>query len=411
MYMRKIRKITPMLVLLFFVLPSVSSAAALTQQQSASLIAVVQSSPGTPASAFVSLITAFSNITTAQAASLITVIQAAPGVPANSFVNLLTSFTVDTPTTSVVTPGATTQTQTSIIQISSINITPTVTSAKIEWQTNKLTESKIFLSGSGFSSKVYSSESGISTRHSVFVDGLNSNTDYTYEIEVISNSNFVKKIGGFKTPGRMVTNLIIKLGSSNPLGSNCGGIRILAYTEDQSGVFLPGVPVTFTNPETKETTTAISQISNEPGKVAVADFSYTPQAHAHITKNQTVRISAGSIEKQLTVTLGETSWEEIPPTMKNIMLNNNATWLDTLSGQQINEKNYLGQDVSYSLDKNVWGSVWEFVEMATTTYPAAEHIDRLKKKGYTKSTAWFSKLALSSGGTYRYFDPNTGMCI
>ena len=114
MDMRKIRKITPMLVLLFFILPTVSSAAALTQQQSASLIAVVQSSPGTPASAFVSLITAFSNITTAQASSLIIVVQAAPGVPANAFVNLLTSFTVDTPATSVVTPATITQTQTSI---------------------------------------------------------------------------------------------------------------------------------------------------------------------------------------------------------------------------------------------------------------------------------------------------------
>jgi len=81
---------------------------ALTQQQSTSLIAVVQSSPGTPASAFVSLITAFSNITTNQATSLITVVQSAPGVPANAFVNLLTSFTVDTPatqSTNTVTPA------------------------------------------------------------------------------------------------------------------------------------------------------------------------------------------------------------------------------------------------------------------------------------------------------------------
>lgn len=91
------KKITATLAILFFILPSVSSAAALTQQQSTSLIAVVQSSPGTPASAFVSLITAFSNITVNQATSLITVVQAAPGVPANAFVNLLTSFTVDTP--------------------------------------------------------------------------------------------------------------------------------------------------------------------------------------------------------------------------------------------------------------------------------------------------------------------------
>ena len=97
-------RITPVLAILFFILPYISSAAALTQQQSTSLIAVVQSSPGTPASAFVSLITAFSNITTNQATSLITVVQSAPGVPANAFVNLLTSFTVDTPTIQPITP-------------------------------------------------------------------------------------------------------------------------------------------------------------------------------------------------------------------------------------------------------------------------------------------------------------------
>lgn len=113
------KKIVYALAVLFFILPSASSAAALTQQQANSLIAVVQSSPGTPASAFVNLITAFSNITVNQATSLITVVQAAPGVPANAFVNLLTSFTVDTPTTPIavtptVTPVATTQTQTSI---------------------------------------------------------------------------------------------------------------------------------------------------------------------------------------------------------------------------------------------------------------------------------------------------------
>lgn len=90
------------LALSFFTVPAVSFAAALTPQQSSSLIAVVQSSPGTPASAFVPLITAFSNITVNQAVSLITVVQAAPGVPANAFVDLLTSFTVDT-----VTPVAT----------------------------------------------------------------------------------------------------------------------------------------------------------------------------------------------------------------------------------------------------------------------------------------------------------------
>ncbi len=101
------KKLLPVLVVLFFMLPSVSLASGLTSQQATSLIAVVQSSPSTPASVFVPLITSFSNITINQAVSLIAVVQAAPSVPASAFVNLLISFTADTPITQPATPAIT----------------------------------------------------------------------------------------------------------------------------------------------------------------------------------------------------------------------------------------------------------------------------------------------------------------
>ncbi|MEX2437427.1 MAG: DUF5667 domain-containing protein [Candidatus Paceibacterota bacterium] len=85
------------------------------------------------------------------------------------------------------------------VQISSINVTPTITTAKIEWETDKPTESKIFLSSGELSSKVYNSESGLSTRHSVSVNGLKGATSYTYEIEAIANGNAYKKTGNFLT--------------------------------------------------------------------------------------------------------------------------------------------------------------------------------------------------------------------
>ena len=97
-------------------------------------------------------------------------------------------------------PAPTTQTQTSTtIQISSVNVTPTVTSARIEWQTDKPTESKVFISGGGLSSKVYNSESGLSTRHTVFISGLRGATKYSYEIEAIAGGNAYKKTGNFLT--------------------------------------------------------------------------------------------------------------------------------------------------------------------------------------------------------------------
>lgn len=117
------KKVFTLVLAVTFLIPSVSFAAGLTSQQAASLIGVVQSSPGTPASAFVSLITAFSNITVNQATSLITVVQAAPGVPANAFVDLLTSFTIDIPTT----PASTQAVTPPITQSTAPTIVPTAT--------------------------------------------------------------------------------------------------------------------------------------------------------------------------------------------------------------------------------------------------------------------------------------------
>jgi|GEM_PF-2040958 len=95
MIARKTTIASSVLALVFLALPLSASAAALTTQQSSSLISVVQSSPGTPARAFVNLITAFSNILVSQAESLIGVIQASPGTSATAFIPLLASFTVD----------------------------------------------------------------------------------------------------------------------------------------------------------------------------------------------------------------------------------------------------------------------------------------------------------------------------
>jgi hypothetical protein len=84
-------------ILLAMWMPVSVYADGLTKDQSQSLIAVVQSSPGTPADVFVPLITAFSNISTLQATSLVNVIQAAPGVSPDAFTDLLISFTVTSP--------------------------------------------------------------------------------------------------------------------------------------------------------------------------------------------------------------------------------------------------------------------------------------------------------------------------
>lgn len=84
------------IVFSLLIIPHAVLASPLSDPQARSLIAVVQSSPETPASAFTDLITAFSKITVKQAESLIAVVQAAPGVAPDAFVSMLIAFTEDT---------------------------------------------------------------------------------------------------------------------------------------------------------------------------------------------------------------------------------------------------------------------------------------------------------------------------
>jgi hypothetical protein len=134
------------------------------------------------------------------------------------------------------TPSPTIQTQSSVaIQISSVNITPSLTSAQIEWQTNILTNSKIFLSGENFSSKVFNSESGLSTRHIVNATGLTSGTTYSYDIEAVAGDQVVKKQGTFSTkPDDLAISLQVDK-SSVQYWPNCGNLPFLIQLAGTSG--------------------------------------------------------------------------------------------------------------------------------------------------------------------------------
>jgi len=100
--------------------------------------------------------------------------------------------------------------QTKSLEIMSVSAVPDVTSVRIEWQTNIPTNSKIFLSGGSLSSKVYNSESGLSTRHIVNMAELRSNVNYSYEIESIIGDQVSKKQGLLATKSGELTITIDK---------------------------------------------------------------------------------------------------------------------------------------------------------------------------------------------------------
>jgi hypothetical protein len=115
---------------------------------------------------------------------------------ANANTSASTSNQITAPTS----PSPNSTSSADILEIISVNIVPDKTSAKIEWQTSKPTESKIFISGGNLYSKIFTSISGLSTRHSATITGLSEETTYSYEIEVIAGGiNSVKKQGNFTT--------------------------------------------------------------------------------------------------------------------------------------------------------------------------------------------------------------------
>lgn len=111
-----------------------------------------------------------------------------------------TSTPTVTPTpTDEVGPITTSTVETETLEVTSVKVVPDVTSAQIEWQTNKPTTAKVFISGGSLSSKVYHSQSGLSTHHVADVTGLNSNTNYSYEIESITDEQVEIKYDSFVT--------------------------------------------------------------------------------------------------------------------------------------------------------------------------------------------------------------------
>ena len=166
----------------------------------------------------------------------------------------------NTTQTPELTPPSTTQTQFSVaIQISSVNITPALTSAQIEWQTNILTNSKIFLSGGNLSSKVYSSESGLSTRHIVNATGLTSGTTYSYEIEAVAGDQVVKKQVSFTTKSDDL-NISLQVDKSSVELTDWNYVKVTAQFT-KNGKLVPA-DISFSAPEASKTYSIFS--SNNP---------------------------------------------------------------------------------------------------------------------------------------------------
>jgi hypothetical protein len=127
------------------------------------------------------------------------------------------------------------------LEITSVSVAPDRVSARIEWQTNKPTSAKVFISGGRLSFKAYNSESGLSTRHIVNILGLDRGTTYSYEIESITGEQVSKKVGVFSTAPQFAftngPNPIVKL-IPLPTGGNYQLSEVQWTSNDASASFV-----------------------------------------------------------------------------------------------------------------------------------------------------------------------------
>ncbi len=241
---------------------------------------------------------------------------ATPAIPAVPVTPLAPSIPATTPATPAIpatpTPTPTPTSQTKTIEISSVSAYPTLNSVRIEWQTNILTNGKVFLSG-----KVYGSESGISTRHIVNISGLSVGIDYSYEIESIAGDQVVKKEGSFSTKKGELAIQADKVSIQFTNGHSIGSIKVTAQYTENGRVVLP-VDISFSTPDVSKTyrITELSvppcsggnpfhiQLIGSTGGSCVADakvaFSYEPKSLGTHTVSVTVKGITKSVNIQVT---------------------------------------------------------------------------------------------------------------
>lgn len=212
---------------------------------------------------------------------------------------------VSTSTTSISTP----------IQISSINITPSLTSVRIDWQTNIPAYSKIFLSGDTFLSKVYNSDSGLSTRHIVNATGLSGGHTYSYEIESIMNGQVAKQVGYLSTkPDEYTISVQADKTSVQASGWNSINFKLSAL---KNGQYQAQQSISMTTPDsTQNQTRPTNGITNATLNDWNTSFYYTPKT----VGTHTLVFFWNGVSKGVDITA--VPYVKIDPTVKDVVNSN-----------------------------------------------------------------------------------------
>lgn len=163
------------------------------------------------------------------------------------------------------------------LKIITLDIKPKIQSFSADWQTNIPSQSKLFLKKSNGETKIYESESGLSTRHTVNVNGIDDTNLLSYEIEAVYQSQFSKRSGTFKMDYSRPTSIDIQridnyTGATVP-GGGCSQVTFVGRVKDQYDSLMRDLTVTIVNPETGETkSTSLSYKPSEENTTQIVKF-------------------------------------------------------------------------------------------------------------------------------------------
>jgi len=188
--------------------------------------------------------------------------------------------------------------------IKNIKISPETTSARVEWETNIPTKSKIFISGGNLSSKVYYSESDMSTRHIINLNELDGGTTYSYEAEAIADNQFARSNGSFSTINK--SNIVITDTGRTASGSFNWKISVF----DKSGNYIFNAPVHMDAPDDSYPSgdynnPNVNKLTNGQSYSGTKDWNTSFSYYSNVPGNKTLTFSSGDITKNVTVFIEE----------------------------------------------------------------------------------------------------------
>lgn len=244
-------------------------------------------------------------------------------------------------------------------QISNISAIPTLNSVQIEWNTNKPANSKVFLTGGSLSSKVYNSESGFSTRHVVHISGLTSGTNYSYEIEAITNNQVAKSQGTFTTtPDEYNISAQPDKVSVAASGWNAINIKVSAL---KNGQIQANQSVTMITPDSGQNQTrSTNGVSTTGANDWNTTFSYVPKT----VGTHTLVFSWNGVNRSINVEA--TQYIEVAPIISELskklpVVEVNSTDSISLGYFKVSkaDENIIGEayDVKYETDFSIQDSV------------------------------------------------------